>query len=109
MIQTRDPSPPGGRPARTPHHDRLYLLTLPVWELKAVWEVLNAVRRARDGKPGTEELRDLVELCGASFLPAPGDRADAGHPSSEHPGTALVMRAPPDGVGREAYRHLTAA
>ncbi|GAB2631292.1 hypothetical protein GCM10027168_73340 [Streptomyces capparidis] len=100
----------------------LYLLTLPAWEMEALWEVLTALRRARDGEPGTEELRDLADHLGASFCDPERSLAGIGDdlrrvaavltldtPAVTTLATAMALRAPLDGAARQAYRHITAA
>ncbi|GAB2628279.1 hypothetical protein GCM10027168_70030 [Streptomyces capparidis] len=100
----------------------LYLLSLPAWELEALWEVLTALRRARDGEPDTEKLRYLVEFCGASFCGPERSIAEIvddlrrvtavltlDTPAVTTLATALVLRAPLDGAAWEAYGHIKAA
>lgn len=53
----------GGRPT-------VHLVVVQAFELDALWEVLNVLRRARDGEQGTAEIAELVEGFGQCFGPS---------------------------------------
>jgi hypothetical protein len=53
----------GGRPT-------VHLVVVQAFELDALWEVLNVLRRARDGEEGTAEIAELVEGFGECFAPS---------------------------------------
>ncbi|WP_406192070.1 hypothetical protein OH807_00230 [Kitasatospora sp. NBC_01560] len=101
---------------------QVVLYTVPAWKLEALWDVLLVLRRTVAGDPGTDVVRELLELLCAGMV-TPARRVERIAADLEKVVAVLMLQLPAVAVvataavlGEErgeavldAYRRITAA